>query len=168
MRLMRNFGFAGMDRVIYPGTNGKMIEIAAAMGLVNLERVQRVIDTNKYNHNAYRDAVSDIPFLSVMPYDNQEHNNYQYVVMELSPEAPIRRDDLVRALHAENILVRKYFWPGCHKMKPFVDLYPHAGLLLPNTEKVAERVVVFPTGTTIQRADIDAIAGLLRLLFEGS
>ena len=168
MRLMRNFGFAGMDRVIYPGTNGKMIEIAAAMGLVNLERVQRVIDTNKYNHNAYRDAVSDIPFLSVMPYDNQEHNNYQYVVMELSPEAPIRRDDLVRALHAENILVRKYFWPGCHKMKPFVDLYPHAGLLLPNTEKIDERVVVFPTSTTIQRADIDAIAGLLRLLFEGS
>ena len=35
MRLMRNFGFSGMDTVIYPGTNGKMIEISAAMGLAN-------------------------------------------------------------------------------------------------------------------------------------
>ncbi len=42
MRLMRNFGFAGYDNVIYLGTNGKMTEISAAMGLTGLESTGRI------------------------------------------------------------------------------------------------------------------------------
>ena len=46
---MRNFGFSGYDRVIYPGTNGKMTEIAAAMGLTNLEDLPDFVATNRRN-----------------------------------------------------------------------------------------------------------------------
>lgn len=166
MRLMRNFGFSGMDNVIHPGTNGKMIEVAAAMGLVNLDAIDSVIEANRRNYQAYREGLSGIPGISLLPFSEDERNNYQYVVMEVGEDCPVSRDQIIKALHAENILARKYFWPGCHNMTPYRELYPHAGLLLPNTQKVADRVVVLPTGTTLNNEDIGAICSILDILIK--
>src|SRR5256884_3937506 len=157
MRLMRNFGFSGYDNVIYPGTNGKMSEIAAAMGLTNLEDLDDFVAINRRNYQCYRDAIASIPGLSMLEYDESERNNYQYVGVEVAPYFPISRDRIVEVLHAENILARKYFWPGCHNMEPYRSYYPHAGLVLPNTDRVAERVVVLPTGSALHA---DAIQGI--------
>ncbi len=164
MRLMRNFGFSGPDSVIHPGTNGKMSEICAAMGLVNLDTLDEVIRANQINYNEYRAALNAIEGLSVLPVDENGNGNFQYVVLEVDPQFPVSRDTIVEALHAENILARRYFWPGCHRMKPYSDLYPHAGLLLPNTEAVAERVIVLPTGTTLPPEAVETIRGVLMAL----
>ncbi len=167
MRLMRNFGFAGMDNVIYPGTNGKMIEIAAAMGLVNLDSIDQVIEANRNNYQTYREMLSGLPGLSLLQFNEAERTNYQYVVMEVGERCSVTRDQIIRALHGENILARKYFWPGCHRMKPYRDLFPHAGLLLPNTQKVADRVVVLPTGTTMTEEMVKTVAAVIRVLVAG-
>lgn len=164
MRLMRNFGFSGIDNVIHPGTNGKMIEVAAAMGLVNLDAIDDVMAANRQNLTAYQDSLSDIQGISVLAYDGTERNNYQYVVLEVKQDCPVTRDEIVNALRAENILARKYFWPGCHRMKPYRDLYPHSGLLLQNTEEVASRVIVLPTGTAITLNIIETVASVIRVL----
>ena len=167
MRLMRNFGFAGADNVIHPGTNGKMIEVCAAMGLTNLGNIDAVIESNRNNYNAYLKVISTIPNLSLITYDESEQNNYQYIVLEVGEKFPVTRDEIVETLHAENILARKYFWPGCHGMAPYRELFPHAHLMLPNTEKVAERVIVLPTGTTLPDKSIDVITALLKILSRG-
>jgi dTDP-4-amino-4,6-dideoxygalactose transaminase len=164
MRLMRNFGFSGLDNVIHPGTNGKMIEIAAAMGLVNLDAIDSVVEANHRNYQAYRIGLSGVPGINLLTFNEAEHNNYQYVVIEIGAEYPVSRDQIVQALHAENILARKYFWPGCHKMKPYRDLYPHAKLLLPNTQLVADRVVVLPTGTAMETEMILAVCAVMQVL----
>ncbi|KAF1695329.1 dTDP-4-dehydro-6-deoxyglucose aminotransferase [Pseudoxanthomonas koreensis] len=161
MRLMRNFGFAGFDNVIHPGTNGKMIEVCAAMGLTNLDYMDTVIEANRRNYHAYREALAGLPGLSLVTFDKDELNNYQYVILEVDDDCPASRDQLVAALHAENVLARKYFWPGCHRMKPYRDLFPHAGLVLENTEKVANRVIVLPTGTTLSVQDIGVVAAII-------
>ena len=168
MRLMRNFGFSGLDKVIHPGTNGKMIEVAAAMGLVNLDAIDSVIEANRRNHQAYREGLSGLPGISLLAYDETDRNNYQYVVMEVGEGCPVSRDQIIQALHAENILARKYFWPGCHNMQPYRELYPHAGLLLPNTQRVADRVVVLPTGTTMDVAMVNTVASVIRFLAAGN
>lgn len=162
MRLMRNFGFYGFDNVIHPGTNGKMIEICAAMGLVNLDSVESVIEANRRNWLTYREALTDIPGLRLMPYNEAERNNWQYVILEVDTECRATRDEIVSELHRHNVLARKYFWPGCHRMKPYRDLQPHAGLMLPHTEAVASRVIVMPTGTALSESRIDSIAALVR------
>lgn len=149
MRLMRNFGFSGFDNVVYFGTNGKMTEICAAMGLVNLNYIQDIVKANKDNYTSYQHALSSIDGLSLLAYNENEKCNYQYIVLEVDPTLSVSRDSIVSALHAENILARKYFWPGCHRMKPYKELFPHARLMLPNTELVAERVIVLPTGSTL-------------------
>lgn len=162
MRLMRNFGFSGLDQVSHPGTNGKMIEIAAAMGLVNLDAIDRVIGANRANHDAYLAALAGIPGVKLIEYDQGERNNYQYVIAEVSPECAATRDAIVDALRAEHIMARRYFWPGCHRMEPYRSLFPHAGLVLPATERVAASVMVLPTGETMDAERIATVAQVIR------
>jgi dTDP-4-amino-4,6-dideoxygalactose transaminase len=150
MRLMKNFGFAGYDRVICPGTNGKMTEVCAAMGLTSLEAVEDILLANRANYEAYDTGLRNLPGVSLIKYNPHERNNRQYIVVEIDEtRAPLSRDELVAVLHAENILARKYFWPGCHRMEPYRSLQPNVSLLLPETERSAARVVVLPTGTTV-------------------
>ena len=163
LRMMINFGFSGYDKVEYLGMNGKMNEISAAMGLTNIEAMDDIIEINLRNYEAYKLGLIDIPGISLINYNPIERNNYQYVVIEVDPEVSTRsRDEFVEALHAENIIARKYFWPGCHKMEPYRSLQPHAGLLLPETERVASRVIVLPTGQTVELETIARICEIVR------
>jgi dTDP-4-amino-4,6-dideoxygalactose transaminase len=163
MRVMTNFGFTGYDRVEYLGINGKMNEISAAMGLTNLEAMEDIITVNRWNYEAYKAGLADVLGISVIDYDPAERNNYQYVVIEVDPEVcPRNRDEIVEALHAENIIARKYFWPGCHKMEPYRSLQPNAGLLLPETERVAALVIVLPTGQTVNEETVSRICEIIR------
>jgi dTDP-4-amino-4,6-dideoxygalactose transaminase len=163
MRLMRNFGFAGYDQVIYPGTNGKMTEVCAAMGLASLEAMDEFIVANLRNYEAYCEGLRGLPGISVIEYDSKERNNFQYIVVEVDAErAALNRDELIAVLHAENILARKYFWPGCHRMEPYRSFFPNSHLLLPETERVAARVIVLPTGQTLLAEDVCRICGVIR------
>jgi dTDP-4-amino-4,6-dideoxygalactose transaminase len=165
MRLMRNFGFGDYDDVVYVGTNGKMSEVAAAMGLVSLAGLDDVIAVNRANHERYRERLTGIAGLKVLAYDPRERSNYQYVVLEIEPEITgIARDRIVEVLWAERVMARRYFHPGCHRMEPYRSYFPHAGLLLPETERVASRLLSLPTGTAVTRDDVDAICDLLRLV----
>lgn len=161
-RLMRNFGFSGYDNVIHPGTNGKMIEVCAAMGLTNLAGHTEVVTSNKRNHDAYTTALANIEGISVLPYGSTERNSHHYVVIEVADTCAVTRDQIVATLQAENVLARKYFWPGAHKMMPYRDLFPHAGLMLPNTQSVAERVIILPTGLALSTPAIQAVSGIIR------
>ena len=165
IRLMQNFGFAGVDNVIYIGTNGKMTEASAAMGLTNFESIGEFVTINRRNHKAYRRHLEGVSGLSLMAYDENEQRNYQYVVLEIDEvQTGISRDDIVEALHAENILARRYFWPGCHRMEPYRSYFPHSWLLLPETEDLASRVIVMPTGTAVSEEDTAKICEILRLI----
>jgi dTDP-4-amino-4,6-dideoxygalactose transaminase len=163
IRLMRNFGFSGYDNVIYIGTNGKMTEVCAAMGLTSLESVEQFIETNRRNHAAYRSGLVEIPGLSLMAYDGTERANYQYVVCELDENiAGLTRDDLVAVLFAENVLVRRYFSPGCHRSEPYRSYFPNASLVLQETEKLCRRVIALPTGTGVDEAAVSRICDVIR------
>lgn len=166
IRLMRNFGFAGIDNVIYPGTNGKMSEMSAAMGLVNLDRVGEFIQVNQINYQTYKKYLSELPGIRLYTYDETESNNFQYIIIEVTDNSPVSRDTMVAALNAENILARKYFWPGCHAMLPYRELYPHAGLLLTETEKIADRVIVLPTGGDLDDNKIHMIFQIMKVLLK--
>jgi dTDP-4-amino-4,6-dideoxygalactose transaminase len=164
MRLMRNFGFAGYDNVVHPGTNGKMPEVNAAMGLVNLDSLQQFIESNKAGYAAYAAALDGVPGIGLIDYDPATEPNFQYVVIEVGAECRASRDEIIRALHAENILARKYFWPGCHGMRPYRDLFPHARLMLPHTESVAGRVVVLPNGAAVSDNVVSVVTDVIRIL----
>jgi dTDP-4-amino-4,6-dideoxygalactose transaminase len=165
IRLMKNFGFSGMDNVCYIGTNGKMNEASAAMGLTGLESLDDAVAANYANYMAYQHALVDIPGINMLCYDMPERYNYQYIVLEVDVAAAgITRDDLVQVLHAENILARRYFFPGVHHMEPYRSFFPHARLLLPETESLVQRVLVLPTGTVITPDEVRTICQIIRMV----
>ncbi len=167
IRAMRNFGFAGEDRVTMLGTNGKLHEISAAMGLTNLSNLQTFIDHNRANHLIYRTRLDDLPGVRVRVPDPREARNHHYVVMEIDEvEAGISRDRVIEVLRAENVLARRYFWPGCHRAEPYRSDPRYAELRLPATEHIASRVVALPTGTATSTADAAQIAEVIRLAVE--
>ena len=164
IRLMRNFGFAGYDNVICLGTNGKMPEVCAAMGLTSLESLTERIAINKRNYQAYRKHLAGLKGLSLIEYDETERCNFQYVVVSVDEAAAgLDRDDLIRVLHAENVLARRYFYPGVHRMQPYKACFPDAGARLPETERLAGRVLVLPTGMSVGESDIHDICSVFQL-----
>jgi dTDP-4-amino-4,6-dideoxygalactose transaminase len=169
MRLMRNFGFAGYDHVIELGTNGKMSEIGAAMGLTAIESCKEFIATNYVNYKQYQNELSGLPGVCLLTYDETEKCNYQYIVVEIDDTViDVNRDQIMDILWAENVVARKYFFPGCHRMEPYRSYFPQAGLLLPETERLAERVLVLPTGTAVNAADITKVCGIIRTIVSNS
>jgi dTDP-4-amino-4,6-dideoxygalactose transaminase len=161
---MRNFGFVDYDTVDYIGTNGKMDELAAAMGLTSLDAADAIVAHNIANFDRYRSALDGMAGVHLRePADHGAHN-HQYVVAEIDEQAcGLHRDHLIRLLWADNVRARRYFWPGVHRMEPYATLYPDAGSHLPVTTEVADRVLVLPTGLAVDEPAIDDIGSILRL-----
>ena len=162
LRLMRNFGFAGFDTVACLGTNGKMSEVSAAMGLTSLESLDNFVEANRNNHHLYRQQLANVPGISFALYDEAEKCNYQYVVIEVDEDiAGVSRNILDDILWAENVLVRRYFYPGCHRMEPYRTDDPQACVRLPQTERLANRVLCLPTGSAVSSSEITTICALI-------
>jgi dTDP-4-amino-4,6-dideoxygalactose transaminase len=167
VRLMKNFGFAGYDNVIYIGTNGKMSEMSAVMGLTSLESLDEFIAVNQRNYKRYQQELDDVPGVQMITYDEKERCNYQYIVVEIDEAAThIGRDQLVEILWSENVLARRYFYPACHQMEPYRSYFPNAGLLLPATNCLTQRVLVLPTGTAIGPEAVSTICQIIRVAIQ--
>ena len=166
-RAMRNFGFVGHEQTVGVGINAKMHEISAAMGLTGLETFDDVVAWNSRNYQRYQRDLDGLPGVSVLRLDERERCNFQYVVAEVDAAiAGISRDELLAVLQAENVLARRYFYPGCHRLAPYAGAEPDATWRLPVTEALAERVLVLPTGTAVSPDDVGAICEILRLAVE--
>ena len=127
------------------------------------------VEANRANYLEYEAGVKSIRGLNILPYHDNEATNYQYLVMLLEEEvAGIKRDTLIDVLHRENIMARRYFYPGCHRMEPYRSQQPDAGLLLPETEKLARQTIVLPTGTEINSEIVQEIVDILRCAIEHS
>lgn len=159
LRSTRNFGFATYDTVTELGTNAKMSELCAAVGISSLESLDSFVEVNRRNYARYARELEGVEGVRLMPRADGERHNDHYVVVEVMGESPEgRRDSIVAALHAENILARRYFYPGCHRLEP----YRAAGQSLPVTENVAARVIALPTGTSVSEEDVAVICSVVQ------
>jgi dTDP-4-amino-4,6-dideoxygalactose transaminase len=164
LRRLRNFGLEG-DKVVDIGTNGKMTEFAAAMGLTALEKCDEFIARNEANLQTYERVFANTHGFKLFKLPTCERRNYQYVVVELDPHAVgMARDEVVTALHAQNVLAKRYFYPGCHRLEPYRAEYELAQSSLPQTERLCERLIQLPTGTGVSQTDIARIGDFLKHL----
>jgi dTDP-4-amino-4,6-dideoxygalactose transaminase len=162
-RRMINFGFAGYDTVVGLGINGKMSEAAAAMGLTGLDGRDAFVEANRRHDQAYRRGLAGVPGVSVVSARPSDRTHHHYVVLEVDAAASgLTRDALLEVLHAENVLARRYFHPGCHRMEPYRGEQPDAGAVLPVTEALAARVMQLPTGTAVEAQDVEAVCAIVR------
>lgn len=159
---MRNFGFVDEDEVVGLGTNAKLSEAGAAMGLASLDALDGFIAANRRNYAAYAEALAGIPGVSLLPFDDPGAVNCHHISIEVDAGAAgIDRDQLRAVLVAENVLARRYFYPGCHRTPPYEDRRPRPAL--PVTERALARTLSLPTGTAVTPEDAVAVGAVVRV-----
>jgi dTDP-4-amino-4,6-dideoxygalactose transaminase len=162
LRLARNFGFVGYDQSACLGTNAKMSELSAAMGLTSLDSMEAFLAANRSNHVSYEAALRELPGLALMEHPPDALHNRQYVVVRVAPDiCPLNRDELVAVLHAEQVLARRYFYPGCHHFEQFRFAEPEGGWQLPVTDELCRTVLQLPTGSAVGVREIAEIGRIL-------
>ena len=163
---MRRFGFHGIpDSVKYLGTNAKMPEISAVMGITSLESMPDIVAVNRRNYAQYEAALGELDGVRFYRHNASEQHNFQYVVIEVDEAITgISRDAVVQILHAENVVARRYFAPGLHHMEPYASDPRYANLDLPVTERLCDQVILLPNGTAVNEAEIAETCSLITLV----
>lgn len=160
MRMVRNFGFGRDGRVEVAGTNAKLSEAAAAMGLTSLDALDSTIAHNRGNYLAYREALAGIPGVVPVEYDERNRNSHHYMMVTVdAADAGLHRDVLLAVLRAENILAQPYFNEAMHQLRPY------AGATTPTlagAESLCERLLALPTGPQVNAADVQVISDIIR------
>lgn len=167
IRVSRNFGFTALDLVEMPGTNAKMSESHAAMGLANLDEFGSIKRRARACFETYMKHLGDIPGLSLSGPDSSFSSNYHYVAATLdSSRFGITRDDLVTILSAEGILARRYFYPGSHRLKPYADAFSQTQRSLPVTDMVCADSLILPGGAAMDSQDAQTVCEIIKLVFD--
>lgn len=159
-KILRNFGMVAPGDVRYIGTNGKMSEAAAAMGLTNLEAIDDIIAHNYKNYKAYEKELDGIKGIKLFKFQELEKNNYHYIIIILNDDYPLSRDKTIETLARYNIIAKDYFWPGLDRLSPYEDEKDGVDLL--NTVVFSERVIALPNGLNVNVDDVKRITDILK------
>ncbi|THA30080.1 aminotransferase class I/II-fold pyridoxal phosphate-dependent enzyme [Streptomyces sp. A1277] len=160
MRAVRNFGFGPGGRVEEVGTNGKLNEAAAAMGLTSLDALEDTVAHNRANYETYRAALAAVPGVRPLEYDARHRNTHHYMMVTVDRAAAgLHRDVLLDVLRAENIVAQPYFPEAMHQLRPYAD---ESTVPLPHAEALCEQLLALPTGPGVSADDIGAISEVVR------
>ena len=142
---LKNFGFAGETEVVAPGINGKMDEMRAAFGLLNLRQVDAAIEARHQVAIRYREAlrpVEGIDFWDDMP--GVRHNYGYFPVFIDADKYGMTRDDLFNKLREHRILARRYFYPLISSFSTYRGLPSASQENLPVATRMADTVICLP------------------------
>jgi dTDP-4-amino-4,6-dideoxygalactose transaminase len=161
---LKNFGFENETEVVMPGTNAKMNEIQALMGLEVLKHVDAIIDRRREIDRAYRLGLAKVPGvrLPARPAENVKAN-YAYFPVEIEgKEFGRTRDQLYEELKRFNVFARRYFYPlitdyACYRSLPIIDP-------LKNARAAAARILTLPMYDGLSLADVEQVCAIIRSL----
>lgn len=165
LKAIRNFGMMAREDVEHVGTNAKMNEFSAAMGILSVADFDNLVDHNAGNYERYREILDGVPGIRILEIHAGDSSNYQYVVGLVDRDKTgISRDELIGVLRYENVDARRYFYPGCHRLDCFGG--GNRFISLPVTESILDQVIVLPTGRSMSNDCVTRLASLIRLILE--
>jgi dTDP-4-amino-4,6-dideoxygalactose transaminase len=142
---MKNFGLLPDGGITEPGTNAKLNEVQAAMGILLLDMVEGEIQKRKEVTADYTAMLSDVPGIGIIKPREGIVYNYPYFVIIVDEDAfGISRDALYDRLKRHNILARRYFYPLCSNLECYRDLPSSDKSRLPAANKAADSVLALP------------------------
>jgi dTDP-4-amino-4,6-dideoxygalactose transaminase len=160
IRSVRNFHLTEGLAKVPLRINGKMTEAQAAMALLGLDDLADNIARNRAIWNVYKERAAAWSGVGFVDTAAGGQSNHQYVVLEVDPASPLTRDELLHLLRAENVLARRYFMPGVHRMPPYRDRFRGS---LPATDALCQRLLQLPVGAAISVETASRIADLMDL-----
>jgi dTDP-4-amino-4,6-dideoxygalactose transaminase len=159
---LKNFGFADEVTVVAPGINGKMSEFGAALGLLQLEGVDRAFAKRRAIDERYRTALADVPGIQCLPPAGEMLGNYAYFPVLVQPDYPLTRDALYQKFREKDIFVRRYFYPLISDFPMYRGMPSAAHGNLPVARKMAQQVLCLPIYPDLAHGEVDRIVDLMR------
>ena len=140
--LLKNFGIRNEEEILIPGTNAKMNEIQAAIGLLNLQIVDEEIKRRKEINKLYRENLKDVDYIKLVEENSNIIYNYQYFPILIdNKDFNNSRNIVYDLLRKYNVYARKYFYPLCIDYK---FLNPDRQYHLPNAKKIVNQILCLP------------------------
>ncbi len=159
---LKNFGIADELTVTAPGINGKMSEINAAFGLVQLKHINSAIEQRKKIDQAYREALLSLKGITVPMLSEHSNSNYSYFPVLIEPEFRLSRDELYFELKQNNILSRRYFYPLISNMPMYRGFESASIENLPLSNIISEKVLCLPIFNELNENDFSRIINIIR------
>jgi dTDP-4-amino-4,6-dideoxy-D-glucose transaminase len=159
---LKNFGITDEVSISGLGINGKMSELNAAVGLLQLRYVDGEIASRKEIDRQYRSLLSHIPGIScVKCHDKEITPNYSYFPILVESTYPISRDQLYEKLRSKNIFARRYFYPLISEFHMYRDFVSSSQNKLPVANDTASRILCLPMFSNLGEVDIHRIVSLI-------
>ncbi len=158
---LKNFGFADEITVTAPGINGKMSEINAAFGLLQLKHIDAVLDRRRAIKARYRAALADIKGIPVLDAPADTIGNASYFPILVGPDYPLSRDDLYEALKAQDIYARRYFYPLISDFPMYRNLPSATHANLRHATRIADGVISLPLYPALDTSDLDRVIAVI-------
>lgn len=152
LRRIRFFGFENHADIVEDGTNGKMTEVHAAVGIANLRYLDAALADRKRKYFYYREELSANESLSFQKIN--EDCNYSYFPVIFKDESDLL--GVQAKLNENHIFPRRYFWPS---VNTFTKLVPYTPMSV--SEDIASRILCLPLYYTLAEEDMDRIIKII-------
>ena len=159
---LKNFGIADEVTVMAPGINGKMSEVQAAFGMLQLKHVSQAIEQREAVDRRYREQLREVPGIEFLPKSKDTEGNFGYFPVLVGAEYPMDRDALYQRLREADIHARRYFYPLISDMPMYRGLASAAAENLPNAKRVSSQILCLPIYSALSEQDQQRVIGVLR------
>lgn len=157
---VKNFGMKDFDNIIYVGGNAKMNEFQASMGICNLRHIDDEISKRKIVEQRYRQRLSGVRGISLLPEKEHVISNYAYFPIVLS-EYKYTRDTVCQLLADNDIIARKYFYPLTNTFKCYKGCSNADVNKTPVAKFISDRVLCLPMYADLALEDVDRICKII-------
>lgn len=159
---LKNFGFVDEVTVVAPGINGKMSEVNAAFGLLQLQHIDKAIARRREIDHHYRDQLNCVKGIQTINGTGQSKANYSYFPILVEADYPLTRDGLYQRLKDNNIFARRYFYPLISEFPMYRGMASASCENLPTASMIAEKVICLPIHPALEQDDLEKIVQIIK------
>ncbi len=159
---LKNFGFVDEVTVVAPGINGKMSEINAAFGLLQLQHIDEALAARKRIDTAYREMLRDVPGIRCLGNAGEDVANYAYFPILVEGDYPLSRDALFDKFRAQDVIVRRYFYPLISDFPMYRSLPSAHRDNLPVASNAALKVLCLPIYPGLSMDNVERVVSIIK------
>ncbi|TAK98362.1 MAG: DegT/DnrJ/EryC1/StrS family aminotransferase [Aquabacterium sp.] len=159
---LKNFGFVNETTVVATGINGKMSELNAALGLLQLKHVGKAIARRQEIDALYRALLADVKGIRVLTPAADTVANYSYFPILVEPDYPLSRDAIYQQMKDAGINGRRYFYPLISEFPMYRGLPSASAAQLPVAKEISSKVICLPIYPALSDEDVHRVANLIR------
>lgn len=157
---LRQFGMEGQVAVPVVGTNAKMTEMHAAMGLCNLRHIEEEITKRGLVMKRYLEYLSEVKGITLSMPKGNITQNYSYLpVLFNKEEFGMNRDEVADLLAKNNIFARKYFYPLTNEFEAYKGMFEIQET--PVAKGISENILTLPLYADLAIEDVDRICEVI-------